>query len=129
MMACLPGAISRLPETGTVYIDPDICINCASCAMACPYGVIRFHEDALAPLGKTVAVKCDNCHDRQIKGLVPACVEACKAGALTFETMKSAMKRKTDEVARTIAHESPVQTGGFAILNAIKKAQAEMAGI
>ncbi len=129
MMACLPGAISRIAETATVFIDPDICINCASCAMACPYGVIRFHEDPLAPTGKTVAVKCDNCHDRQMQGRIPACVEACKAGALTFETMKSAMKRKTDEVARTIAHENAIQTGGFAILNSIKKAQAEMAGI
>ena len=56
MQACLPGAISRIAESATVIIDPDICINCASCAMACPYGVIRFHRDSAAPSNKTIAV-------------------------------------------------------------------------
>ncbi|MFH1153076.1 MAG: 4Fe-4S dicluster domain-containing protein [Pseudomonadota bacterium] len=99
-MACLANAIFRDPETETVMINPDRCINCASCAMACPYGVIRFQEDPFAPPGKTVAVKCDNCDARVAAGQVPACVEVCKTGALTFEEMSAAMKRKTDAVAR-----------------------------
>lgn len=125
MMACLPGAISHDWETGSVLIEPDRCINCASCAMACPFGVIRYHEDALAPPGKTVAVKCDNCRERQVEGLIPACVEVCKTGALTFEESADAMKRKTDEVARSLSPDvSRTELApGFTLLNAVRKAQ------
>lgn len=105
-MACLTGAIVRDRDTETVTINPDRCINCASCAMACPYGVIRFHEDVYAPPGKTVAVKCDNCDVRVSQGLVPACVEVCKTGALVYETMEHAMKKKTRQVARTLSADS-----------------------
>ena len=100
--ACLAGAIFRDAHTNTVLINPDRCINCASCAMACPYGVIRFHPDPYAPPGKTVAVKCDNCDSRIAEGDIPACVEACKTGALTFESISDAMKRKTRDVARSM---------------------------
>ncbi|MEZ4527991.1 MAG: 4Fe-4S dicluster domain-containing protein [Desulfobacterales bacterium] len=125
MLACLPGAISRIPETGTVSINPDMCINCASCAMACPFGVIRYHQDRAALPGKTVALKCDNCMDRQRQGQIPACVEVCKSGALTFEESSAAQKRKTDAVARTVSAEAAGESlipPGMALLNAVKKA-------
>jgi len=129
LFACLPGAISRRTETNTVLIDPSRCINCASCAMACPFGVIRYHEDPLAPPGKSVAVKCDNCSERQLAGLIPACVEVCKTGALRFEEKSAALKRKTDEVARTVsAGAAQVELSpGFTLLNAIKRQQIEIA--
>ena len=107
-------------------INPDTCINCASCAMACPYGVIRFHEDCVAPPGKTVAAKCDNCDERRAKGLIPACVEVCKSDALTYEEMADAMKKKTDEIARSVsaaATEGSPVPAGLALLAAAKKAQ------
>jgi len=126
-MACLPGAIYHSPETGTVLINPDRCINCASCAMACPFGVIRYHQDYMAAPGKTVAVKCDNCVGRQADGLIPACVEACMARALTFEESDKALKRKTDEMARRVSlgaeDRAPVESPGFNLLNAFKRAQ------
>ncbi|MBN2233199.1 MAG: 4Fe-4S binding protein [Deltaproteobacteria bacterium] len=103
ILACLPGAIFRDPAGGTVLIDPDRCINCASCAMACPFGVLRFHPDLFAPAGKTVAVKCDNCLERQQEGLEPACVEACKSGALTFEESDAALRRQTNTVAAALS--------------------------
>ena len=125
MLACLPGAISRLDDSATVMINGDTCINCVSCAMACPFGVIRYHEDRSAPAGKTVAVKCDNCLARQREGRIPACVEACLTGALTFETLDSAYKRQTDTVARLV---STVSDGGdlapgWSLLNMHKKAR------
>ncbi len=123
----MPGAIYRSRETGTVLIDPDRCINCASCAMACPFGVIRYHEDYLAAPGKAVAVKCDNCVDRQALGRIPACVEVCKVGALTFEESDAALKRKTDEMARRVSlgaeDRAPVESPGFNLLHALKRAQ------
>ena len=125
MLACLGGAIFRDTVTDSVLIDPDRCINCASCAMACPYGVIRFHEDCVAPPGKVVAVKCDNCDQRQSQGLIPACVEVCKSGALTFEEMTDAMKQKTDVVARSLSlgAEAWPASPCFTLFTAAKKAQ------
>jgi carbon-monoxide dehydrogenase iron sulfur subunit len=128
MLACLPGAIYRNADFDTVMIDPDKCINCASCAMACPFGVIRYHEDVFAPMKKVVAVKCDNCIGRQAKGLIPACVEVCKSNALTFETSAEALKRKTNEVAGTVSAEAGITAAapGFNLLNAIKKTQNQL---
>ena len=128
MAACLTGAILRDPERDTVLVNPDKCINCASCAMACPYGVIRFHEDSTAPPEKIVAVKCDNCDQRQAEGLIPACVEVCKSGALTFEESTDALKRKTDEVARSVSREAEEMSlsPAFSLLTAAKRAQLSL---
>jgi carbon-monoxide dehydrogenase iron sulfur subunit len=129
LLACLPGAIYEQPETASVLIDPDRCINCASCAMACPYGVVRYHQDQSAAPGKTVAIKCDNCVERQARGLAPACTEACKTGALTFEEEDRAYKRKTDEIARTVSAGPAEKTSapaGVAALHAVKRAQCEI---
>ena len=125
MSACLAGAIYRMESTGTVMVNPDRCINCASCAMACPYGVIRFHEEPLAVVGHPIAVKCDNCSARVAKGLIPACVEVCKVGALTWEEIDAAMQRKTRDVARSMSCdvERPAVPDGVALLKAVKQSE------
>ncbi len=72
--ACIAGAIRKDPQTGLVTSDPDRCVGCWMCVMACPYGVIaRSKEDG-------VALKCDQCRELE----TPACVEACPTGALYF---------------------------------------------
>jgi carbon-monoxide dehydrogenase iron sulfur subunit len=108
-------------------INPDRCINCASCAMACPYGVIRFHEDPLGSAGHPIAVKCDNCTARLSKGQIPACVEICKVGALTYEEIDEAMRRKTKEVARTMSTtaDRPALPESVALRNAIKQSELQ----
>jgi anaerobic carbon-monoxide dehydrogenase iron sulfur subunit len=125
MLACLAGAIFRDDDGSTVLINPDRCIDCASCAMACPYGVIRFHEDPHAPPGKTIAAKCDNCDERRSRGLIPACVEACKSKALTYEELSESMKKKTDAVARSVSAGAEAVSGspGWELLKTVKKAQ------
>ncbi len=81
---CIAGAISRSPARGTVDIDPDRCINCAMCAMACPFGVLTYAPLFACPEKRGVALKCDQCPNREVVGRTPACVEACKVGALTY---------------------------------------------
>jgi carbon-monoxide dehydrogenase iron sulfur subunit len=95
--------------------------------MACPYGVIRFHEDPFGPPDRAIAVKCDNCSARLAEGLLPACVEICKAGALTYEEMDAAMHRKTRDVARGMSSDAqPPAPAGVALLKSIKQAELQM---
>ncbi|MBF7082868.1 FAD-dependent oxidoreductase [Desulfallas sp. Bu1-1] len=73
--ACMSGALTKSPDTGTVDHDPEKCAGCWMCVMSCPYGIIRPDD------GKgMVAVKCDFCDDRSF----PLCVEACPTGAIAL---------------------------------------------
>lgn len=128
--ACLTGAIYRDAANATVLVNPDRCINCASCAMACPYGVIRYHEDNTAPAGKTIAIKCDNCNVWISQGGVPACVEVCKSGALTYEEIAEAMKRKTREVARSVTADNtePSLPESISLVRAMNRARHSING-
>ncbi|WP_298669130.1 4Fe-4S dicluster domain-containing protein [uncultured Methanofollis sp.] len=77
MEACPTDALYR--DTGSVLVDEDLCTGCAVCARACPFGnVPPFSAD------RRVNTKCDNCIERRRNGMVPACVEACKTGALVL---------------------------------------------
>lgn len=101
--ACPTGAIHRasdFPEI--VLVEPRRCIACGMCAMVCPFDAITYHPLAVAPEKALVAVKCDRCIDRQRQGGIPACVEACKVGALEFgevnEILKAARLRTAEKV-------------------------------
>jgi carbon-monoxide dehydrogenase iron sulfur subunit len=101
-MVCMPGAISHDPGRGTTDIDPHRCISCAMCAMACPFGVLRYAPSHEAMEKSSVALKCDQCPDRERQGRVPACVEACKVGALKYGTLEEAMEMKGLRVSRSV---------------------------
>jgi carbon-monoxide dehydrogenase iron sulfur subunit len=96
--------------------------------MACPYGVIRFHEDPLGPAGHSIAVKCDNCSSRVAKGLIPACVETCKSGALTYEEMDVAMRRKNRAVARSMSSDAAPSAipSGVALLKTVRQSELQL---
>lgn len=69
--ACMSGALIK-NEEGVVIHNPDKCVGCWMCIMACPYGAIK------RDLKNKIIVKCDLCPHRD----TPACVEACKTGAI-----------------------------------------------
>jgi carbon-monoxide dehydrogenase iron sulfur subunit len=73
------------------------------CAMVCPFDVITYYPTAAAPEKAAVAIKCDHCIERQHQGFIPACVEACKVGALQFgeinELLKAARTRYSELVS------------------------------
>ncbi len=92
--ACPTEAIYREGKFNIVLIEAEKCINCGSCALVCPFSVIRF-----AKISETqeVAFKCDQCVFRLEKGEIPACVEACKTGALIFEELNFYLKERAKE--------------------------------
>ena len=98
---CIAGAIRRTARS-TVDIDPERCINCAMCAMACPFGVLTYAPLFLAPEKGAVALKCDQCPDREAVGRVPACVEACKVGALTYGEWQETQEEKGRALAQAV---------------------------
>jgi formate dehydrogenase iron-sulfur subunit len=77
--ACLVGGLRRTAEGPVVY-DPDKCIGCRYCMLACPFHVPRYEWSRVAPFMR----KCDMCAERLRRGERPACVEACPHGALSF---------------------------------------------
>ncbi len=103
MTVCPTGAISRDEELDIVVVDVDKCIACAMCAMVCPFDVITFYPSHEATLDKAVAIKCDHCIDRQQEGEVPACVEACKVGALVFGDINELVKTARTKLAKTVS--------------------------
>ncbi|MBI5014780.1 MAG: 4Fe-4S dicluster domain-containing protein [Deltaproteobacteria bacterium] len=101
--ACMPAAIHREAATGIVLVDSSRCINCGMCAMACPFGVIRYRPDNTAPARPAVAVKCDNCIGRQREGQIPACVETCLVKALEFGDPNELLREETRRLARRMS--------------------------
>ena len=77
---CFVTAFSKQPSGAVVY-DPDVCVGCRYCMMACPFEVPAYqYDDAFTP----EVVKCTLCAPRLEKGLLPGCVEVCPKEALTF---------------------------------------------
>ncbi|UCC13468.1 MAG: 4Fe-4S binding protein [Gammaproteobacteria bacterium] len=81
---CPTAAITRDAEHDLVMTDAGKCIACAMCAMVCPFDAVTFHEAANGGPARVVALKCDGCLERIAAGQPPACVEACKSGALVY---------------------------------------------
>lgn len=76
-------------DDGIVVHDPNRCIGCRLCTMACPYDRPQFN-----PLKKKVE-KCNLCYQRIDKGEKPACVAACIPGALELVEINDSLDQKT----------------------------------
>jgi Fe-S-cluster-containing dehydrogenase component len=96
---CPTGATSK-KENGSVTIDPNKCMGCRYCIVACPYRV-RFYVNkrdtyykAATPFEafgfrardyqEGTVIKCDFCSHRLEQGLEPACVATCTSRARYF---------------------------------------------
>lgn len=77
--ACMLGAMKKR-EFGIVSYDPDLCVGCRYCEVACPYNVPRFEFSKALPK----IVKCELCRHRLAKGQQPACTEVCPRKAVIF---------------------------------------------
>lgn len=85
--ACMAGALHRDPTTLTVQQNNHKCVGCWMCIMACPFGLIMENT------GEGKVGKCDLCAEKD----VPACVEACLTGALTFEEITDYNRQRRQE--------------------------------
>jgi phenylacetyl-CoA:acceptor oxidoreductase subunit 1 len=109
-MHVCPTTATRKRADGIVTVDPELCIGCDYCAVACPYQArYRVNEPAFAygepieperkrfdPGRIGVSTKCNFCSERVDAGLArglkpgvdpdatPACVNSCIAQALHF---------------------------------------------
>jgi molybdopterin-containing oxidoreductase family iron-sulfur binding subunit len=92
---CPTQATWKRESDGIVMMDMHRCIGCRYCMAACPYGSRSFNwrdprpsiakiDEGFPTRTKGVVEKCNFCAERLARGTAPACVEACKAGALVF---------------------------------------------
>ncbi|UCF91885.1 MAG: 4Fe-4S binding protein [Desulfobacterales bacterium] len=76
--ACPDEAIAQRQD-GIVVMDYDRCTGCQACLEACPYHAIDFDAD------RGIAQKCNLCHQRVDRGLIPACADnVCLAHCIYF---------------------------------------------
>jgi Fe-S-cluster-containing dehydrogenase component len=95
---CFVRAFTKSPEGPVVY-DPDVCVGCRYCMMACPYYATGYeYSEPLTPRVR----RCTMCYPRIKEGLNPGCADACPTGAITFGKRKDLI-----EVARERIRKSP----------------------
>jgi formate dehydrogenase iron-sulfur subunit len=81
LSACFVGAF-RKTASGAVVYNPDVCVGCRYCMVACPFDIPAYeYNDPVTPK----VTKCTLCFDRiSREGGVPACVEICPTETLRF---------------------------------------------
>jgi Fe-S-cluster-containing dehydrogenase component len=93
---CMIGALQKGPK-GVVGYDPDRCVGCRYCQVACPFNVPKFEWSKAAPK----IVKCELCRHRWPEGKGAACADACPRGAVLFgplAELRAEARRRVDEI-------------------------------
>ena len=110
--ACIVGALKKSKEGPVVY-NPDICLGCRYCMVACPFEIPAYQfNEALKPKVR----KCEFCTDRSRgTGADPACAASCPTEALVFGRRadlllmaKERLKRRPDRYLNHIYGETEV---------------------
>jgi formate dehydrogenase iron-sulfur subunit len=91
---CIVGALEKTAEGPVVY-DPDICIGCRYCMIACPWEIPRYSWEDAVPFIQ----KCDMCYERVSNGGIPACVEACPTEATIFGDREELLSEARHRIA------------------------------
>jgi len=78
-------------DDGIVVMDYEKCTGCRICMDECPYDAIAFDPE------RGIAQKCNLCHHRVDRGLIPACADnVCLAHCIYFGDAEE--RRRTYEV-------------------------------
>jgi Fe-S-cluster-containing dehydrogenase component len=85
--ACMLGALQKR-EFGIVSYDPDLCVGCRYCEVACPFNVPKFQWTSSTPK----IVKCELCKERIADGREPACTEVCPRHAVIYGKRSDLLK-------------------------------------
>ena len=108
--ACMLGSLHKDEQTGIVGYDPQYCVGCRYCQMACPFNVAKFEFDKAAPK----IVKCELCRhrvqgaklekdaqgfSRYAKDHGPACCEVCPREAVIYGTREELLAEAQRRVA------------------------------
>ena len=105
--ACIVGALKK-QENGAVIYDPDKCMGCRYCMIACPFNIPKWEWHNALPYIR----KCTMCYPRLKEGKVPSCVENCPGNedgpALLFgrrnDLLYEAQKRVHENKNRYFPH-------------------------
>ncbi len=91
--ACMIGAMAKR-EMGIVTWDPEKCIGCRYCQVACPFNIPKFEWGKPNPK----IVKCELCKHRLDEGKEPGCCEACPVGAVIFGKYEDLLKEARQRI-------------------------------
>ncbi|MFN8547848.1 MAG: 4Fe-4S dicluster domain-containing protein [Candidatus Eisenbacteria bacterium] len=113
---CPVGALHKTSD-GPVLYDPDKCMGCRYCMVACPFGVPTYEWSSRTPRIR----KCFFCTSRIAKGQKTACAEACPVEATSFgtrEEMLAEAHRRIEESPDTYVHTvyGEHEAGGTSVL-------------
>jgi Fe-S-cluster-containing dehydrogenase component len=95
--ACPEDAITKRND-GIVLITSELCIGCLACIEVCPFGAPQFNAE------REIVEKCHLCHHRLDRGLQPACVQACPAGAISYGDMNGITENLRQRLASRLSN-------------------------
>lgn len=81
--ACLSVCFSNsfhITEEGAVQYNPELCVGCRYCMVACPFDVPKYEWEKVMPS----VMKCQFCSSKLASGESPSCVSVCPTDALVY---------------------------------------------